>query len=512
MNAAAIVISFAFLLSRLLGLLRDRLLVAHFGVGPTVDAYTAAFRLPELLFTLLVSGAFAVAFIPVATGLIEKDKLKQVRELASILLNWLVLATLGIAAALWIFASPLVTLVVPGFDQARHDLTVELTRIMLITPALFAVSSVLGGVAQSFGRFVFFALASVFYNLGIIAGVLWLTPSMGITGVAYGVVAGAALQAAVQLCGLVGLGFRYYPKLSFKRKDVREVFSLMIPRTIDQGIDQVHYTVEMIIGSRLSSGSLTALYYANNLKNVPLALLGSSIATAAFPRLAARAAKGAKKELIDGFVDYARLILFLVLPAAALAFLLRGYLVRLIYGFGDPTTADTLGWFAGSIVAEAFFFLVVRMFYALKDTKTPLIVSGSIIAIGAGLSFGLSGIYGVKGLAMAQSLLAIIEVTILLVILRRKLNGIGLRRIVRAASLMLVATSVMGVSVYYTITYLVPLRGDDVGFMTVGPKVLIIAAVAAVGYLLPAYLMSLNEAKRLLERIWAQVTRPLRLT
>lgn len=510
-NAAAIVIATAFLASRLLGLLRDRLLAAHFGVGATLDAYTAAFRLPELLFTLLVSGAFAVAFIPIAAEHIEKGRMKQLRELASTLFNLLVIATLVLAGLAWIFASPLVTLVTPGFDAQSHQLTVELTRIMLITPTLFAISSVLGGIAQSFGRFVVFATASVFYNLGIIFGILWLVPSSGIEGVAYGVVIGAAAQALIQLLGLAGLGFHWQPRLNLRRRDVRQVVKLMIPRSIDQGIDQIHYLIETILGSRLATGSLTSLYYANNLKNVPLALIGNSIATAAFPRLAARSAQGAIGKLIDEFVQYTTLILFLTLPAAAIAILLRGYLVRLIYGFGDPTTAATLGWFAGTIVFEALFFLVCRMFYALKDTRTPLFVSLSSILVGVALSYGLSEVYGVVGLAAAQSILGAFELTILFLLLRRRLHGVGGKRIISSGSRMVLATLAMSAAIYYTVSQVAPLQANDVGFAVVAPKVLIITGVAFVTYFVAAYLLRLREARQLWTRVWAQMSRPISL-
>jgi putative peptidoglycan lipid II flippase len=328
-RTAAVIISVSYLVSRLLGLLRDRLLAAHFGISPLTDAYTAAFRLPELLFTLLVSGAFAVAFIPVLSQKLEHHQKDEAWELSSTLLNVLVLATIAVSAVAFVLADPLTTLVAPGFDSYRHDLTVQLTRIMLITPVIFAVSSVLGSLQQAFNRFLIFSLASTLYNIGIIFGIIVLAPKHSVYGVAIGVVLGAGLQALLQVAGLAGLGFRY--RLSFKWRNpaVRRVIGLMIPRSIDQGIDQVNYMVETVIGSRLHAGSLTALYYANNLKNVPLVLIGNSIATAAFPRMAARAAKGSVESLIGDFVVNARLILFLVLPAASIAFILRGYIVRL---------------------------------------------------------------------------------------------------------------------------------------------------------------------------------------
>ncbi len=511
-NAAAVIISFSYLASRLLGLLRDRLLVSHFGIGADVDAYTAAFRLPELLFTLLVSGAFAVAFIPVFTEHWQKNEKEKAWKLSSVLLSYLTVATVGIGVLAYIFAEPITTLIAPGFDADRHQLTVDLTRIMLITPVLFAISSLLGSIAQSFNRFVFFALASVFYNLGIIFGIVFLSPDHSIYGVAYGVVIGAFIQAVVQIAGIIGLGYRFSFSLDYKNKGARKVLGLMIPRSIDQGIDQIHYIVETAIGSRLATGSLAALYYANNLKNVPLVLIGNAIATAAFPRMAARAAKGAMEKLIRDFVVNTRLILFLVIPAATITVIMRGYIVRLLYGFGDATTANTLGWFAGAIVFQALFYLVARMFYALQDTKTPLYLSIAAIALNIPLSFGLSELYGVIGLAMAQSIVATLETIALVAILQKKLGQIGLAEIWRGLYRMLIANVIMGSLLYICVARLLPLYKSDVGFAIVGPKFLALGLIAAAAYLIPCYILNLREAHKFTQRLKEQMLRPLNLT
>lgn len=511
-SGAAVIISLAYLASRLLGLLRDRLLVSHFGIGPLADSYTAAFRVPELLFTLLVSGAFAVAFIPVLSQKLENEDKEEAWSLASGLLNLLAAASIAAGAAAFIFAEPLTTLIAPGFDPQRHELTVQLTRIMLVTPLLFAVSSVLGSVAMSFGRFVFFALSSVLYNVGIIFGIVFLSPQNSIYGVAQGVVLGAFLQAVLQLAGLVGLGFKYRLNFHFRDRSVRKVLGLMVPRSIDQGIDQLNYMVETIIGSRLAAGSLAALYYANNLKNVPLVLIGNSIATAAFPRMAARAAKGSVEKLIRDFVINARMILFLVIPAAIVTVLMRGYIVRLLYGFGDQTTANTLGWFAGVIVFQAFFFLISRVYYAMQDTRTPLYVSLFAIAVNIPLSFGLSGSYGVPGLAMAQSAIAAAETIALLVILQNRLGSIGLGSILRGLYRMSLAGAIMAGTLYISVAKLLPLYRADIGFPVVAPKFAALLAIAAASYLIPAYLLDLREARRFADKFKEQVLRPLNLT
>lgn len=511
-SGAAVIISTSYLASRLLGLLRDRLLVAHFGIGPMTDAYTAAFRLPDLLFTLLVSGAFTVAFIPVFAARREKGEEAAAWELSSNLLTLLALGTLAIGIVAFIFASPIIKVITPGFDPQRHAITVQLTRIMLVTPVLFAISSVLGSVAQAFQRFVVFALASVFYNVGIIFGILVLSPTHSIYGVAYGVVIGAVLQALLQTSGLIGLGYRFRPSLRLRNPDVRRVLVLMVPRSIDQGIDQLNYIIETVIGSRLATGSLAALYYANNLNNVPLVLIGNSIATAAFPRMAARMASGEREALIRDFVTNARLILFLVIPSAVVTVLMRGYIVRLLYGFGNATTANTLGWFAGTIIFSSLFFLVSRVFYSMQDTRTPLYTSIASMGLNVVLSFWLSHLFGVVGLAMAQSLVAAFESMVLLGILQHRLQQIGLREIGRGLWRMLLSGAIMASLTYIAVARIFPLYRSDLGIGVVGTKFAALVAVAAVGYLIPAYLLRLREAHIFTRKLKEQILKPLNLT
>ncbi|HEY2003752.1 MAG TPA: murein biosynthesis integral membrane protein MurJ [Candidatus Saccharimonadia bacterium] len=509
---AAVFISSAYLLSRLLGLLRDRLLVAHFGIGPELSAYNAAFRLPELLFTLLVSGAFAVAFIPVLTEHLSKDEKSTAWRVTSSLLNLLVVGTVLGSVLIILLADPLTTLITPGFDAYTHSLTVDLTRIMAVTPVLFAVSSVLGSVQQAFNRFVIFSLAGVMYNIGIIIGIVMFSNTLGIYGAAYGVLIGVVLQALLQWLGLYGLGYRYRPEIALHLTGVRQTLKLMLPRSIDQGIDQINYSVETIIGSTISTGAIGQFALANNLKNVPLVLIGSSIATAVFPRLAARAAAGARQELVEVYVKTARLILFLSIPSALFAVVARGYIVRLLYGFGDRATASTLGWFAGTIIFTSLFMLVSRVYYSMQNTKTPLKLSLASIPLNIFLSFLLSRHYGVVGLAMSASIVAILETTALAAILRWRYGHFGHRNILGATLPVGVAGIIMACATYLLINRFIPLYASDRGFITLMPKFLALVLTATVTYMVPCYLMRLSEAHMILGRLRLLMQKSLNLT
>jgi putative peptidoglycan lipid II flippase len=510
--SATMFISGAYLLSRLLGLFRDRLLVAHFGVGPELSAYNAAFRLPELLFTLLVSGAFAVAFIPVLTEHLKKDQRETAWEVTSTLLNLLVIGTIAAGVFILIFADPLTRLISPGFDQPTHELTVQLTRIMAFTPALFAISSVLGSVQQSFNRFLIFSLAGVLYNLGIIIGIVALVPNHGIQGAAWGVVLGVILQALLQWLGLYGIGYSYKPVLNIKLKGVITTLKLMLPRSIDQGIDQINYLVETIIGSTISPNAIAQFALANNLKNVPLVLIGGSITTAVFPRLAARAASGKLEELIEAYVQTARLILFLAIPAALFMLVARGYIVRLLYGFGDVATANTLGWFAGTIVFTSLFMLVSRVFYAMQDTRTPLYLSLGSIPLNIVLSFLLSARFGVVGLAMSASIVAALETLTLIAILHHRLGSFGEMTIYDGVWRMVVASGFMVAVLYPLISKVMPLYAHDHGFLTLMPKFLLITLVALVAYMVPCYLLRIKEAEHFAAKARSILARQLNLT
>lgn len=497
---AAMLISLSYLLSRLLGLVRDRMLASNFGLSAQTDAYAAAFRIPDLLFTLLVSGAFAVSFIPVFVGYLEKKKIDEAWEIASTILNILIVLTVGLAVVAFIFTEPLVRIITPGFDAERFKYTVELTRIMLLTPILFGISSVMGAIQQSFQRFVLFALASVFYNVGIIVGIKFFAPHFDIPiyGIAWGVVFGTALQCIVQCFGVLGLGFKYKFSFHIWHPAVGKILKLMIPRSLDLGLEQISTIILTAIGSMLAAGSLTSYYYANNLKNVPLGLFGGAIATAIFPSLIRAAHSKDKSRLPRQIVRTIRFVLFLVIPAAAVSIIMRGYIVRLLLGFGDQITADILGWFSGVIIAQSVFFVVCRIFYALEDTKTPLFTSIATLGLSIFLSYFLAGEYGAPGLAMALSVSSFVELAALLYMLRRKIGPYGLGIIANAAVRMTVAAGVMSIAMYIAITNFFPLYRDERGWRVLAPKFIFVSVIGLAVYMFVAWLLRLVEVKQLI--------------
>lgn len=496
MGVAAFIISLSYFLSRLLGLFRDRLLATNFGVTAQADAYTAAFRVPDFIFTLIVSGAFATAFIPVFIGLIEKKKEGEAWVVANSILNILLIVMGAVSVVAFIFTPQLIKLINPGFDAFRYGLTVNLTRIMLITPVLFVISSVFGSIQQSFNRFLIYAMASVFYNIGIIIGILYFSKffaAQPIYGVAYGVVAGCALQAILQFVGALTTGYKYKFSFRFKDRNVIRIIKLMIPRSIDLSIDQINWIIQTAIATSLATGSLASYYYANNLKYVPVILFGAAMSTAFFPNMVRAAKSKDKSKLPAIIVRDLSLLMFLVIPSGFIAFVMRGYIVRILFGFASQTTADTLGTLAGSIIASSMFFMVARIFYALEDTKTPLAVSVAAVIFNTILSIFISKSYGVAGLGLALTITDTLELIVLMVLLKFKMGSYGLKSIVREGTKISLASLAMVIFMYVSVSYWLPLYKNNVGFMQLAPKFTLICVVGLLIYYFAAKLLRVHE-------------------
>ena len=479
---AAALISASFFVSALLGLLRERLLIAQFGIGGTLDSYYAAFSVPDFLYFLLVSGALSVSFIPVLNERLEKGNKDSAWDVSSSLLNLLGLVTLGASIFIIIFADPLVSLLFSDFDPARHEQTVSLMRIFAVNPFAFGLSSVLASMQQAIGRFFFNALAPVIYNLGIIGGIIFLSPSLGIKGVAIGVAIGSVVQLAVQFIGMIGMGYSYTSTINWKNKGFKQVIKLLIPRSIDQGGDQLVSVIQRSVAAAFAIGSITAFQSAYTLIRVPVTLIGVAISTAVFPKLSRRAATTRSDLFKKDFLQAVHVILWLSLPAAAIAFIMRGYIVRLLVGDGNALISSILGWFVLSIVFLSVFNVVSRSFYAQQDTMTPLKSSLAAITINIIGAIFLSRRYGVEGIAMAFSIASGFEVIVLAYVLHRRLNGVFTKAFVYSSVKMIIATVGMGVVARLCVRYVLPLKATDVGFFTLTPKFLGIVAISAVVY------------------------------
>ncbi|MBP7811579.1 MAG: murein biosynthesis integral membrane protein MurJ [Candidatus Moranbacteria bacterium] len=427
---AAFIISLAGIASRFLGFLRDRLLAAQFGAGDTLDAYYAAFRLPDLFYSLIVLGALSAAFLPVFTELRSQGKESEARVLASDVLWWLILALGGVCLLGVIFADSVVSIVAPGFAGEKRDLTVGLTRIMLFSPLFLAVSAVLSGVLMSSRRFIAYSLAPVFYNAGIIFGILVLVPFFSANGLGWGVVVGSLLHMLTQWPAftMVGWRSRFRPMKSYRNPALRRVVRLMIPRSLSMGVSQMSLLVMTGFASLLVSGSLAAFTLANNIQSVALGIFGVAFSVAVFPALSTAAAEHQERVFFMLLADTTRRILFFVLPISALMIVFRAQFVRVILGSGQFNWEDTIVTFnilallSVSLFAQSLIPLFSRGFFALQNTRTPLLIACGAGALHVFLLIILeqSSHFSIEMLALVFSCVTIVNFGFLYFMLKRQ--------------------------------------------------------------------------------------------
>lgn len=512
---AAVLLACSTMLSSLLGIYRDRLINGMYydtyKVG--VDAYVAAFTIPDFMFFMLVSGALSVSFIPVFNQRLASGNKKSAWELSSSLVNLLALVTLATSILIIIFADPLVRYVVgPGFDEQGRSLAVSMMRIIAVNPFLFAVATVVSSMQQAIGRFTFLALAPTVYNIGIVIGARWFTGGInifgwqifegGIMGVALGVVLGAILQLVVSSIGLIGTEFDYHWKIFWRNKGFRQVLRLLPPRSLDQGIDYFNGIVEINLASRMGEGITRAYQQASSLSLMPVNLVGVAISNAAFPRMTQRLAEGRPDLFKKELRSVLRWILWLALPIAVITYFARGYVVAFIKNGGDPLISSILGALVVAILFRTVYHIMARSFYAQQDTKTPLYISIATISLNVILAILFTGAFGwgVFGLAWAQSIVAVVEVVILFAILCYRTPGIFTREFVCAVAKMVAASAGMGVVAYFT-TQILQLQSGDMSFMSIFPKFSMIVLVSFCVYVELSHLLKLDEAYPVLKRL-----------
>lgn len=453
--SGATVLMVAVFASRFLGLIRDRLLVQNFD---TSDAaiFFAAFRLPDLLFQILIFGSLSVAFIPVFTEILHKKGESEAFKFASSILN-LSLLIFGIVVLIAIvFVGPLNSLFVPGFSGTQKVLTDQTTRIILLAQLILVVGTFFFGMAHTYQRFIFPALAPIFYNIGIISGILFIAPTFGITGLGIGVVLGALLHVLVQIPLVRSLGFRYNLSFDFFNTGVKEVVRLMSVRNIGLIAEQVNETVGVALASLLSYSSVTLLTFSQHLFAVPIGLFGATIAQAALPVLSKEYAKDDPAAFKSTLLTTMHQILFLTLPAAAILIVLRIPVVRLTFGADQFSWEDTVltgrtvAFFSVGLAAQSVVLLLVRGFYAMKDTKTPVIVSLISISLNIFLSllFVLGFQLGVWAIGLSFSISIIIGTILLTYYLSRKLNGFSKQDLIIPAIKMLIAAITAAFALY----------------------------------------------------------------
>jgi putative peptidoglycan lipid II flippase len=504
------------LITMLLGLFRERLLNANFGVESiSLDAYRVAFKVPDFMFIVLVSGALSVTFIPVLTARLVSHNKQSAWDLTSSLVNMLAVFTLGASIFIMIFADPIVKhLLAPEMSAEGQNLAVAMMRLIAINPFLFSISSVITSVQQAMGRFFFYALAPAIYNLAIIFGVMFLADEHNIMGVVYGVIIGSIVQLLVAAIGLRGLGLKYHFGINWRHRGLKEVRRLLPQRSADQGMDYFSNLVEISLANRTGVGMINAWEMAYTLHFVPINLIGVALSTAAFPQMTERINQGRPDLFKSEFSVVMRTLIWLAIPTAVIAFFGRGYLVRLLIAEGNSTISDLLGLLVIAIIFRAIFHLISRAFYADHDTATPLKVSIATVGLNIILAIylvapGLGG-FGIMGLAIAKSFTAVLEVLVLMFILMRRYKGIFGSFFIHSVAKMVSAAGFMAV-ITYGLVLALPLKATDAGFFILVPKFAAIVSIGLISYILFSYIFDIEEAKPLVSKLKRLMFAPVRI-
>ncbi len=499
----AIIVGAASVLSRLVGLIRDRLLASTFGAGEVLDVYYAAFRLPDFIFNIFVLGALSASFIPVFLEYWHRDQSKSEAErqawpMTNSILNLIAVTLIILGGLMWLFTPQLMGIIAPGFSPEKKAATALLTRIMLVSIVFFGVSNVLSGILNSFRRFFVYSLAPIMYNLGIIFGILVLAPHWGVKGLAYGVVIGSFAHLVVQWPAARRVGFAYQWVFNTAHTGVRRIGRLMIPRALSLGVVQINQVVINVLASNLGTGSVAVFNLANNLQSFPIGVFGISLAISSFPVFSKAWAENDRDGFVRHFSETFRRILFLIIPVSVGILLLRAQFVRIILGAGafDWTdtilTAQTLGFFSLSLFAQSLAPMLTRSFYAFQNTKTPVIISLISMAMNIGLGIWLSQRWGIYGLALAFSISSVVNTLLLLIALRVVVGDLDERRILRSTIKIIAATIIMG-AIVQLMKYFIATGVNMQTFLGVALQTSIAFVAGVIAYIIIAYLLHCEE-------------------
>lgn len=539
----------AFGTAKAISLAQTFIIASVFGVGDEWDAFVTANRIPEQIVLLIGGGALSYAFIPVFSGFLAHEDRVGAWRLASAVINTVFAVTLALSVLGFLFAPWLVGHVVaPGFSAEKVAQTVTLMRILLISTLIFSVSGMFQGILHSHNHFLLPALAPILFDIGILFGVAFLIGPLGVYGIAWGAVLGAALHVSVQVPGLIHYRMRWWPRLGWRDPALRQVIALMIPRVAGLGVVTFNTLVFNNIASRMGSGAVSAFDWGYRLMNIPETLIGSAMGFVVFPTLAAFSALGDDERKRGAMSGALRFILMATIPAAVGLVLIGRPLISLLErgAFDAEDSALVYGalrFFALGIIFQSLHEVVARSFYADRDTLTPLwtaliAAAANVLIVGgfylgyvnqfddaarqvfgdwgahyvggdyggawAALSDGaarlneqVAGLTGVGGLALGYSATFLIELVLLLIILRRRWGSVDEQRLLSTAARTVAAAAAMGAVVLAADALLGALGWHEAGVLITALRVLGLAGVGAVTFVVAGVLFGLSEIRTL---------------
>lgn len=521
------------LLNSILALFRDRLLASKFGAGADLDIYFAAFRIPDFVYGVLIAGGIISVFLPVLSEYFNKGE-KEGWQFANLVLSSFTFLLAIICLLLFIFAPLVLKIIVPGFSGEKMYKVVGLTRIMLLSPIFFVLSSILSGLLHYFHRFLAYSLAPILYNLGIIFGILFLTNFFGLYGLALGVVLGSFMHFLIQLISLVLAGFKFSPIINFKEPGLRKIFLLTLPRSIGSMVSNFNLFFITALASTFTTGSLSVLTLANDVQTFPINFIGVSFATASFPILARKWAEGKNGQFTEKLNFTIRHIIFLITPLAFMTFILRAQIVRVILGAGQfgwrdtQLTAACLGISSVSIFALSIIPLLYRSFYSVLDTKTPVIIAFFSVLFNVLIAFLLTHLLGfsnifkdtlanilkiqnldnieVVGLSLALAISSLIQLSLLAFFFRKKIDNFEVGKIFSSLWKILIASIAMSVIVYFSLYFAANFLSTKY-FFGIFSQMVFSVIVGILAYLASAYFLKSSELKTIYESFFKRALR-----
>ena len=498
--AAGLVVTAAFFVSRVQGWVRLVIIARFFGAQPDLDAYFAAFRIPDAIFQLVAAGALSSALIPVLSGLIAHQEDERAWRVVSTVVNLMLLALLALSVVVAIAAPVLIPVVTPGFDAVETELTVRLSRIMLLSPVLLALGAVATSVLNTTGRFGASAAAPLLYNVAIILAAVLLAPVMGVEGLAIGVVAGSLAHLAVQLPPLLRKsGFEYDFRLDLQDPAARQALLLMAPRAIGLGASQITFIVNTTLASVVGAGAIVAYNVAFTVTQIPLGVIGVPLGVVLLPAMSRAMATGALREYGALVVRSLRLLLFVMLFFTAVGMVLRRQGVTLLFGYerfderAIDLTANTLLFFLVGLAAHSMIVVLARAFYAGQDTRTPVMAAIVSVAVNVAVSVTTVGTLGLSGLALGIALGAWVEAAILVALLWQRTPGIALESLGRALAEFALGALLAALGAVLAVRATEGLVGPDPGKLAILVQSAVAFSVAALIYLAYSWLLRIPE-------------------
>ena len=457
---AGLIVAGVYLVARVLGYIRVVVIGTTFGAGPELDAFFAAFRIPDLIFQLVAAGAVASALVPMIAGFLAKGEHERAWRVVSTLANLMLVGLLAFAVLAFLAAPALVPLIAPGFGGAQLERTIELTRLMLLAPMFLALGAVATAALNGAQRFGASAVAPVVYDLAIIGAAVILAPTLGVTGLAVGVVAGSLGHLLVQIPPLARAGYRWVARIDLSDQQARLALALMGPRVIGLGVTQITFVVMTALASGLGAGAVSAYTIAFSLLQIPLGVIGTPLGIVIFPSMARELAVGRTDHYLEILGRSLRILAFVMLPITALGMVLRVHVVELLLGYGRfdqaavQLTADTLLLFLIGLAAHSAIAVLARAFYARQDTRTPMVAAVLAVAVNCVLAIALVGSLGLPAIGLAIAVAAWSEAIVLLLWLKRREPTLDLAGLASVVVRCLVAAAVAAFVAYATLSML----------------------------------------------------------